>query len=113
MKEINKFTVKELQAYLDKYRAIQREASRRARSRGDVDTKGAAKQARDAASMIANINYKIKNDTWLYNDLPDGTFIGARRVIASGDKTLINKLVDNFGRIIDETKETSRVSNED
>ena len=113
MKEIAKFTEKELKDYLDKYRAIQRDASRRSRSRGDVDTKAAAREAHDAASMIANINYKIKNDTWMYNDLPNGTMIGARRVIASGDKTLINKLVDNFGRIIDETKETSRVSNED
>ena len=110
MKEISKFTEKELKDYLDKYRAIQRDASRRARSISNVD-KGAARQARDAAAMIANINYKINHDTWLYNDLPNGTMIGARRVIASGDKTLINKLVDNFGRIIDETKETSRVSN--
>jgi len=113
MKPIAKFTEQELKGYLDKYRAIQRDASRRARSRGDVDTKAATREAYDAASMIKNINYKIKNDTWLYNDLPNGTMIGARRVIASGDKTLINKLVDNFGRIIDETKETSRVSNED
>ena len=113
MKPIAKFTEQELKGYLDKYRAIQRDASRRARSRGDVDTKAATREAYDAASMIKNINYKIKNDTWLYNDLPNGTMIGARRVIASGDKTHINKLVDNFGRIIDETKETSRVSNED
>ena len=112
MKEINKFTEKELKNYLDKYRAIQRDASRRSRSRGEVDVKGAIREAKDAAFMIANINYKINHDTWLYNDLPDGTFIGARRVVASGDKTLINKLVDNFGRIIDETKETSRVSSE-
>ena len=47
-----------------------------------------------------------------YHHLPDGTFIGSRRVVASGDKSRINKLVDNFGRIIDETKETSRVSSE-
>ena len=112
MKEINKFTEKQLKNYLDKYRAIQRDAGRRSRSRGEVDVKGAAREARDAASMIANINYKINHDTWLYNDLPDGTFIGARRVVASGDKTLINKLVDNFGRIIDETQETPRVPSE-
>tara|TARA_R110000824_G_scaffold367986_1_gene557229 strand:- start:456 stop:791 length:336 start_codon:yes stop_codon:yes gene_type:complete len=109
MREITKFTDKELNGYLDKYRAIQREASRRSRSRGDVDTKAATREARDAAFMINNINFKLKYDTWLYNDLPNGTMIGARRVIASGDKTLINKLVDNFGRIIDETKETPRV----
>tara|TARA_R100001369_G_scaffold92569_1_gene138415 strand:+ start:80 stop:412 length:333 start_codon:yes stop_codon:yes gene_type:complete len=108
MNEINKFTEKQLKDYLDKYRVIQRDASRKARSRSNVD-KDAARQARDASAMIANINYKINHDTWLYNDLPDGTFIGARRVVASGDKTLINKLVDNFGRIIDETKETPRV----
>ena len=113
MKPIAKFTEQELKGYLDKYRAIQRDASRRARSRGSVDTKAATREAYDAASMIKNINYKIKNDTWLYNDLPNGTMIGARRVIASGDKTHINKLIDNFGRIIDETKETPRVSNED
>ena len=112
MKEINKFTEKQLKNYLDKYRAIQRDASRRSRSRGEVDVKSAAREARDAASMIANINYKINHDTWLYNDLPDGTFIGARRVVASGDKTLINKLVDNFGRIVDETQETPRVPSE-
>jgi|TARA_R110000803_G_scaffold82050_4_gene148020 hypothetical protein len=112
MKEISKFTEKELKDYLDKYRAIQRDASRRARSISNVD-KGAARQARDAAAMIANINYKINHDTWLYNDLPNGTMIGARRVIASGDKTLINKLVDNFGRIIDETQTTPRVSSKD
>jgi hypothetical protein len=109
MKEINKFTEKELKNYLDKYRAIQRDASRRSRSRGEVDVKGAIREAKDAASMIANINYKINHDTWLYNDLPDGTSIGSRRIVASGDKTLINKLVDNFGRIIDETKDTPRV----
>ena len=74
--------------------------------------KGAIREAKDAASMINNINYKLNHDTWLYNDLPDGTFIGSRRIVASGDKTRINKLVDNFGRIIDETKETSRVSSE-
>lgn len=112
MKEINKFTEKELKAYLDKYRAIQRDATKRSRSRGEADVKGAIREAKDAASMINNINYKLNHDTWLYNDLPDGTFIGSRRVVASGDKTLINKLVDNFGRIIDETKETSRVSSE-
>ena len=95
MKEINKFTEKELKAYLDKYRAIQRDATRRSRSRGEVDVKGAIREAKDAASMITNINYKINHDTWLYNDLPDGTFIGSRRVVASGDKTLINKLVDS------------------
>ena len=113
MKEITKFTEKELKDYLDKYRAIQRHSSRVARSRGDVDKKAAAQEARNAASMIANINYKINHDTWLYNDLPNGTMIGARRVIASGDKTLINKLVDNFGRIIDETQTTPRVSSKD
>lgn len=112
MKEINKFTEKELKAYLDKYRAIQRDATRRSRSRGETDVKGAIREAKDAASMINNINYKLNHDTWLYNDLPDGTFIGSRRIVASGDKTRINKLVDNFGRIIDETKETSRVSSE-
>ena len=41
MKKINKFTEKELKAYLDKYRAIQRDATRRSRSRGEVDVKGA------------------------------------------------------------------------
>ena len=87
MREITKFTDKELNGYLDKYRAIQREASRRSRSRGDVDTKAATREARDAAFMINNINFKLKYDTWLYNDLPNGTMIGARRVIASGDKT--------------------------
>ena len=53
--------------------------------------------------MITNINYKIKNDTWLYNDLPDGTRIGGRRVTASGNPNLIGKIIDGFGMVIDET----------
>ena len=69
MKEINKFTEKELKAYLDKYRAIQRDATRRSRSRGETDVKGAIREAKDAASMITNINYKLNHDTWLYNCL--------------------------------------------
>ena len=52
--------------------------------------------------MMSNIRYKMNHGDWLYNDLPDGTRIGARRVIASGNPDHVGKLMDGFGRIINE-----------
>tara|TARA_Y100000114_G_scaffold119682_1_gene114428 strand:+ start:1496 stop:1810 length:315 start_codon:yes stop_codon:yes gene_type:complete len=103
MKPINTFSEAELKKYLQEYKVKQNAAWRRSRSRGETDKQGAHREYLDAKSMITNINYKIKNDTWLYNDLPDGTRIGGRRVTASGNPNLIGKIIDGFGRVIDET----------
>ena len=103
MKPINTFSEAELKKYLQEYKVKQNAAWRRYRSRGETDKHGAHREYLDAKSMITNINYKIKNDTWLDNDLPDGTRIGGRRVTASGNPNLIGKIIDGFGRVIDET----------
>ena len=52
--------------------------------------------------MMSNIRHKQTKGDWLYDDLPDGTRIGARRVIASGNPDHVGKLMDNFGRIVNE-----------
>ena len=103
MKTINTFSDVELKKYLQVFKDKQNSAWRRHRSRGETDKQGAYREYVDAKAMIRNINYKIKNDVWLYNDLPDGTMIGGRRVVASGSPDLIGKIIDGFGRIIDET----------
>ena len=102
MKPINEFTETELKKYLDEYRIKQINAWRRYRSRGETDKHGAYREYLNAKSMMSNIRHKQTKGDWLYDDLPDGTRIGARRVIASGNPDHVGKLMDNFGRIINE-----------
>ena len=102
MKPIKEFTEKELKKYLDIYRIKQNDSLRRYRSRKETDKHGAYRQYLDAKSMMSNIRYKKNHGDWLYNDLPNGIRIGARRVIASGNPDRIGKLTDSFGRIINE-----------
>jgi hypothetical protein len=102
MKPINKFTETRLKKYLDEYRIKQNNAWRRYRSRGETDKHGAYREYLNAKSMMSNIRHKQTKGDWLYDDLPDGTRIGARRVIASGNPDHVGKLMDNFGRIINE-----------
>ena len=102
MKPIKEFTEKELKKYLDIYRIKQNDSLRRYRSRKETDKHGAYRQYLDAKSMMSNIRYKMNHGDWLYDDLPDGTRIGARKVIASGNPDHIGKLMDSFGRIINE-----------
>ena len=101
-KPIKKFTETELKKYLDEYRIKQNDALRRSRSRSETDKHGAYRQYLNAKSMMSNIRYKMNHGDWLYDDLPDGTKIGSRRVIASGNPDHIGKLMDSFGRIINE-----------
>ena len=101
-KPIKKFTETELKKYLDEYRIKQNDALRRYRSRKETDKHGAYRQYLNAKSMMSNIRYKMNHGDWLYDDLPNGIRIGARRVIASGNPDRIGKLTDSFGRIINE-----------
>ena len=107
MKEIKKFSEQELREYVEEYKAIKNSAWRRYRSRNEENKIGAYREHLDAKSMISNIHHKLTYGDWLYDDLPDGSRIGFRKIIASGDKTKIRKLVDGFGRIVNETQATS------
>ena len=104
MKEIKKFSEQELREYVEEYKSIKNSALRRYRSRNEENKMGAYREYLDAKSMISNIHYKLRHGDWLYDDLPNGSSIGFRRIIASGDKSKIGKLVDMFGRIVDETR---------
>ena len=107
MKEIKKFSEQELREYVVEYKNIKNSALRRYRSRHEENKSGMYQAYLDAKSMISNIHYKLNNGDWLYDDLPDGSRIGFRKIIASGDKAKIGKLVDGFGRIVDETQTAS------
>ena len=105
MKNIKKFSEQELRNYIEEYKDIKNSALRRYRSR-EEHSKDKPKLYRDyldAKSMIQNIHHKLNHGDWLYDDLPDGSTIGFRRIIASGDKSHIGKLMDTYGRIVDET----------
>ena len=103
MKKIKEFSEQELRDYTEKYKEIKNSALRRYRSRNEENKIGVYREYLDAKSMISNIHYKLRHGDWLYDDLPDGSSIGFRRVIASGDKSRIGKLIDGVGRIVDET----------
>ena len=107
MKEIKKFSEQELREYVEEYKNIKNSALRRYRSRNEENKMGAYREYLHAKSMISNIHYKLNHGDWLYDDLPDGSWIGFRKIIASGDKSKIGKLVDGFGRIVDETQTAS------
>ena len=104
MKKIKEFSEKELREYVEEYKNIKNSALRRYRSRNEDDKMGVYREYLDAKSMISNIHYKLRHGDWLYDDLPDGSSIGFRRIAASGDKSRIGKLVDISGRIVDETQ---------
>ena len=107
MKEIKKFSEQELRDYAQKYKVIKNSAFRRYRSRNEENKMGAYREHLNAKSMISNIRHKLNHGDWLYDDLPDGSRIGFRKIVASGDKSKIGKLVDGFGRIVDETQTAS------
>jgi CRISPR/Cas system CSM-associated protein Csm4 (group 5 of RAMP superfamily) len=107
MKKIKKFSEQELREYVEEYKDIKNSALRRYRSRSVENKMDVYREYLDAKSMISNIHYKLNHGEWLYNDLPDSSRIGFRKIIASGDKSKIGKLVDGFGRIVDETQQAS------
>jgi hypothetical protein len=107
MKEIKKFSEQELRDYLVEYKDIKNSAWRRYRSRTEENKMGAYREHLNAKYMISNIHHKINHGDWLYDDLPNGSRIGFRKIVASGDKSKIGKLVDGFGRIVDETQTAS------
>ena len=104
MKKIKEFSEKELREYVEEYKGIKNSALRRYRSRNEENKMATYREYLDAKSMISNIHYKLRHGDWLYDDLPNGSSIGFRRIIASGDKSKIGKLVDMVGRIVDETR---------
>ena len=71
------------------------------------DREAAYREHLECAAMIRNMNYKMKNDEWLYDDRPNGSFIKFHRVIASGDPDKIGKLFDNFGREVNVPRKTN------
>jgi hypothetical protein len=103
MKEIKKFSEQELRDYVEEYKDIKNSAWRCYRSRNEENKTGAYREHLNAKYMISNIHHKLNHGDWLYNDLPDGSRIGFRKIIASGDESNIGKLIDGFGRIADET----------
>ena len=107
MKEIKKFSEQELREYVEEYKNIKNSALRRYRSRNEENKMGAYREHLNAKYMISNIHHKINHGDWLYDDLPNGSRIGFRKIVASGDKSKIGKLVDGFGRIVDETQTAS------
>ena len=107
MKEIKKFSEQELRKYAEECKDIKNSALRRYRSRNEENKMGAYREYLNAKAMITNIHHKLNHGDWLYNDLPDGSRIGFRKIVASGDKSKIGKLVDGFGRIVDETQTAS------
>jgi len=107
MKEIKKFSEQELREYVEEYKDIKNSAWRRYRSHNEENKMGAYREHLNAKYMISNIHYKLNYGDWLYDDLPDGSRIGFRKIVASGDKSKIGKLIDGFGRIVDETQTAS------
>ena len=107
MKEIKKFSEQELRNYVEEYKNIKNSAWRSYRSRNEENKIGAYREHLNAKYMISNIHNKLNHGYWLYNDLPDGSRIGFRKIIASGDKSNIGKLIDGFGRIVNETQSAS------
>jgi|TARA_R110000824_G_scaffold73201_1_gene186450 hypothetical protein len=107
MKKIKKFSEKELREYVEEYKDIKNSAWRRSRSRNEENKMGAYREYSDAKFMITNIHHKLNHGDWLYDDLPDGSMIRFRKIVASGDKSKIGKLIDGFGRIADETQSAS------
>ena len=107
MKKIKKFSEQKLREYVEEYKGIKNSALRRYRSRNEENKMDAYREYLDARFMITNIHHKLNHGDWLYDDLPDGSMIGFRKIIASGDKSKIGKLIDGFGRIADETQSAS------
>jgi hypothetical protein len=104
MKKIKKFSEQELRDYVEDYKDIKNSALRRYRSYKEENKMDAYREYLDAKYMISNIHYKLNHGHWLYNDLPDSSWIGFRKIIASGDKSRIGKLIDGSGRIVNETQ---------
>jgi len=94
---------KDYKIYLKEYRERGASNLRRSRSKflGKQETEQAYRDYLDCQAMIRNMNWKMKNDYWLYNDLPDGHFVNHFRIIASGDPDRVGKLMDGFGREYD------------
>ena len=107
MKRIKEFSEEELRGYIEEYKDIKNSALRSYRSRNEDNKMNAYREYLDAKFMISNIHHKLNHGYWMYDDLPDGSRIGFRKIIASGDKSRIGKLIDGFGRIVDETQTAS------
>ena len=89
--------------YFKEYKELGASNFRRSRSKflSNKETEQAYRDYLDCQAMIRNMNWKMKNDYWLYDDLPDGHLINHFRIIASGDPDKVGKLVDGFGREYD------------
>ena len=85
MKEIKKFSEQELRDYLVEYKDIKNSTFRRYRSRNEENKMGAYREHLNAKSMISNIHHKLNHGDWLYDDLPDGSRIGFRKIVAYGE----------------------------
>ena len=107
MKRIKEFSEEELRGYIEEYKDIKNSALRSYRSRNEDNKMNAYREYLDAKFMISNIHHKLNHGDWLYDDLPNGSRIGFRKIVASGDKSKIGKLIDGFGRIVDETQSAS------
>ena len=100
MKDLSK---EEYKTYLKEYKERGNAAFKKSRNNRieKRDREAAYREHLECAAMIRNMNYKIKNDEWLYDDLPNGNFVKHFRIVASGDTDRVGKLVDNFGREYD------------
>tara|TARA_R110000824_G_scaffold152360_6_gene323546 strand:+ start:928 stop:1254 length:327 start_codon:yes stop_codon:yes gene_type:complete len=94
---------KDYKKYSKEYRERGASSFRRSRSRflGKQETEKAYREHLSCQAMIRNMNWKMKNGYWLYNDLPDGHLINHFRIIASGNPSDVGKLMDSFGREYD------------
>ena len=97
MKDLSK---EEYKTYLKEYKERGSAAFKKSRNNRieKRDREAAYREHLECAAMIRNINYKMKNDEWLYADSPNGSFIESRIVLASGNTDAIGKLFDSFGR---------------
>ena len=106
MKDLSK---EEYKTYLKEYKERGSAAFRKSRNNKieKREREAAYREHLDCAAMIRNMNYKIKNDEWLYDDRPNGSFLKFHRVIASGNPDDIGKLFDNFGREVNVSRKTN------
>lgn len=89
--------------YLKEYKERGASCFKRSRNRalGKEEKVKAYRDHLNCQAMIRNMNYKMNNGEWLYDDLPNGHFVKHFRVVASGDSDKVGKLVDGFGREYD------------
>ena len=100
---MEKLSKKEYKKYLKEYRENGKGYLKRSKSRflGKLETEQAYRDYLNCQAMIRNMNYKLTNGDWLYNDLPNGHFVNHFRIVASGDPDRVGKLMDSFGKEYD------------